>query len=409
MQDTLIMPKQTGREDAFYSSLRLYYDAYQRGEIWYSNADFKREIQVLLPYLTEGSKNKAYLVKQSELVRYFGLVKYDYSQHIGRAHITDRGLKFYEAYLRGDKDTQIDIICKSIFNDSFGRNNTAIKASDSDVDAPKLFIRSMYDLGGITSNQLANLLYFTHDLHICYDDAIEELCQPTASRNIKISKEVYNKYSDVKFTVLLKSLGICTKDKDRYYIAPRILDRYKSDIKNLSIYNQQPKMLSTLAEVIIADENIETKQQDQTTAVEAYDVKSKKFVAQNNRSPISYDTKKGAKYGTDPRLAKTALALANFKCQIDPDAHLTFLHRSGNQFMEAHHLIPMKAQKDIAINIDRIENIVCICPICHKAIHLGDDAIRLEYLKKLYDLKEAELKSVGLDISFEDLAAKYYK
>ena len=77
--------------------------------------------------------------------------------------------------------------------------------------------------------------------------------------------------------------------------------------------------------------------------------------------------------------------------------------------MEAHHLIPMAAQKDFSINLDRIENIVSICPICHSAIHLGDDATRLEILKKLYDAKEKELKSVGINITFGELFAKYYK
>ena len=89
--------------------------------------------------------------------------------------------------------------------------------------------------------------------------------------------------------------------------------------------------------------------------------------------------------------------------------HTTFVSKLGKPYMEAHHLIPMSAQRDFSINLDRIENIVSICPICHSAIHLGDDATRLELVKKLYDLKEKELKSVGLKISFGELFSKYYK
>ena len=77
--------------------------------------------------------------------------------------------------------------------------------------------------------------------------------------------------------------------------------------------------------------------------------------------------------------------------------------------MEAHHLIPMAYQKDFSINIDRIENIVSICPICHSAIHLGDMSTRLELLKKLFDNREDRLKKVGLNISFGELFAKYYQ
>ena len=77
--------------------------------------------------------------------------------------------------------------------------------------------------------------------------------------------------------------------------------------------------------------------------------------------------------------------------------------------MEAHHLIPMAVQKDFNINIDRIENIVSLCPICHSAIHLGNEQIRYELLKKIYDIKISELKKAGISISFDELFSKYYK
>lgn len=74
MAGTLIMPKQTGQKDAFYASLQLYYESYKHGEEWYSNVNFKTRIQELLPYLSRGAQDGPYLVKQSELTRYFGLV-----------------------------------------------------------------------------------------------------------------------------------------------------------------------------------------------------------------------------------------------------------------------------------------------------------------------------------------------
>ena len=114
------------------------------------------------------------------------------------------------------------------------------------------------------------------------------------------------------------------------------------------------------------------------------------------------------RYKTNARISKTALDLANYTC-LGNKEHITFTSKLGKQYMEAHHLIPMSAQKDFSINIDRIENIVSLCPICHSAIHLGDEKTRLELVKKLYDLKEKELKNVGLDISFGELYTKYYK
>ena len=137
----LIMPKQTAQLDAFYASLEIYYKAFKKGEEWHSNVNFKKEIKKALPYLAAGAQDGPYLVKQSELTRYFGLVQYEYSKP-GKAHITDKGIRFYNAYLQNNLDLQLDIIMDSIFNLSFGRNNTAIQSSDSDVDAPKLLLQT---------------------------------------------------------------------------------------------------------------------------------------------------------------------------------------------------------------------------------------------------------------------------
>lgn len=409
MAGTLIMPKQTGQKDAFYASLQLYYNSYKRGEEWYSNADFKVEIQHLLPYLSAGAQDGPYLVKQSELTRYFGLVYYDYSNHIGRAKITDTGIRFYNAYLQNDTKTQIDIIMNAIFNNSFGRNNTAIKSSDSDVDAPKLFLKSMYDLSSINRKGLAYLLYVTHDLQIEYNDAISELNKSNdLDREIPI--EVANKYGDVKFTVLLNSLGIVDEVDRKYKISDYVLSNYSDKIKNLVIYNKKPELILTLNEDEL-ENNIDTDgdvDQDKVITAFIYDINNPKFYKQNNRTPEPFRRGNTIRYKTNSRIAKTALHLANYTCEINP-AHTTFISKLGKPYMEAHHLIPMAYQKDFSINIDRIENIVSICPICHSAIHLGNMSTRLELLLKLFDKREEQLKKVGLNINFGELFSKYYQ
>lgn len=407
MAGTLIMPKQTGQKDAFYASLQLYYESYKHGEEWYSNIDFKTRIQELLPYLSRGAQDGPYLVKQSELARYFGLVYYDYSTSTGRAKITDSGIRFYNAYLQNDNKTQIDIIMNAIFNNSFGRKNTAIKSSDSDVDAPKLFLKSMYDLNSITRKGLAYLLYVTHDLQIEYNDAISELSK-TNDLDREIPIEVANKYGDVKFTVLLNSLGIVDEVDKKYKISEYVLSNYSDKIKKLFIYNKKPDVILTLNENETENDIDGDIVQDKVIKAFTYDITSLKFYNQNNRTPESYKKGNTIRYKTNARIAKTALHLADYKCEINPE-HITFISKLGKPYMEAHHLIPMAYQKDFSINIDRIENIVSICPICHSAIHLGDMSTRLEILRKLYDKKEEGIKRVGLNISFGELFAKYYQ
>ena len=259
------------------------------------------------------------------------------------------------------------------------------------------------------------MLYVTHNLKINYFDAIIEL-NKTDNAEREIPLEVSNKYRDVKFTNFLTSLGITKLADGKYQLSDYVKNKYLSKIQKMSIYNKEPDLTLTLKddiEVSIDDMNLDASlatdvDQDKVIMSFAYDINSEKFKKQNNRVPVPYTRGNTTRYKTNARISKTALNLANYTCMGDHN-HVTFTSKLGKQYMEAHHLIPMMAQKDFSINIDRVENIVSICPICHSAIHLGDEATRLELLKKLYDIKEKELKSVGLNISFGELFSKYYK
>ena len=410
-ENKLIMPKQTGKKDVFYASLSLYYNAWKNHKEWYDNTDFKQEIQRILPRLSQGAQDSAYLVKQSELTRYFWLVEYDYEPQIGRGRITKEGIDFFNAYLRHDDSTQIDIIMHSIFNKKFGRHNTAIKASDSDVDPPKLFIKAMYDLGEISRKDLAYLLYATHDKKISYEDALIEFKSSVKDREINIPEAVSNKYSDVKFTVLLTELGICVDTDGKYSLSSDIKTKYHDKIESMSIYNRQPEIILTLDEDAANDIDATDNENEQQKIITsfAYDIDSTKFKQQNNRKPIPITSRNGqvVSYKRNVRISKTALHLANFECQLDKN-HQTFISKLGLPYMEAHHLIPMCAQKNFEANLDRVENIVCICPTCHSAIHLGNDATRVELLHQLYNQKIDKLREAGIDIKFGELFSRYY-
>lgn len=131
----------------------------------------------------------------------------------------------------------------------------------------------------------------------------------------------------------------------------------------------------------------------------------------SNRKPELSKTSTSKRYKTDARIAKTVLAERNYKCeyaQLIGTDHITFTTTKEVPYQEGHHLLPIKAQKDFKMNIDRPENIVCLCPICHRAVHNAKKEEKIEILRKLYDNKIGNLKSVGIYISFEDLFNKYY-
>ena len=113
----------------------------------------------------------------------------------------------------------------------------------------------------------------------------------------------------------------------------------------------------------------------------------------------------------DPIIGGLAIANSMYRCQFD-EGHETFISkRTKMPYMEAHHLIPVSQAQYIwkkkHANVDCIENIVSLCPICHRAIHHGEFDTKLCILRKLYDLKYSDLTRAGLDIDFETLL-KFY-
>ena len=108
----------------------------------------------------------------------------------------------------------------------------------------------------------------------------------------------------------------------------------------------------------------------------------------------------------DKQTAINALSHAGYQCEID-HSHPTFLRRNSSKpYTEPHHLIPMAFSDDFKVSLDVEENIVSLCSNCHNHIHYGQGAEEL--LKKLYSERRDALKSVGIDISLEQLL-RYYK
>lgn len=413
----LIMPKQTSQMDRFIYSIKIFYDSYNNDDKDVKNIIFKQKMMEHFQSLRENNDG-AKIVKQSEMARYFGMALHDYSN--STTSITNRGIFFYEAYNNHDYEKCIDLLMESIFNDSFGRGNTAIKSSDSDVDPPKLFLKAIIDLNGISRKELALLLYYTHDLKLEYEAACNELRsirKSSSESSIYIAPDRINKYGDPKFSIFLVNMGICCINADKVYELTRyVFDKYKNNILKLNIYNSIPLAIININSNIYQDTSFVLKDTDcsdeykvMVSQTVAYDMKSCVFNNQNNRTPSKIGNLYGNnRYLTDIRIAKTALMLAEHKCEYDK-SHITFLGKNELPFMEGHHLIPMLAQEDYCFNLDRIENIISLCPNCHSAIHYGNEVEREKILFKLFSVRNPILSKLGIKIDFQKLLKEYYK
>lgn len=93
---------------------------------------------------------------------------------------------------------------------------------------------------------------------------------------------------------------------------------------------------------------------------------------------------------------------AKHSCEYNNN-HITFTAEStGKQFMEGHHLIPLKHQCEFNNGIDVYANIVCLCPICHRLIHYGIFKEKQYILDKLYSERKDRMINSGIDISRND-------
>ena len=95
-------------------------------------------------------------------------------------------------------------------------------------------------------------------------------------------------------------------------------------------------------------------------------------------------------------------------CEMN-NKHITFSSKSnGKNYVEAHHLIPFSERDNYELSIDVIENIVCLCPNCHREIHLAIDEQKKSLLLPLFNKKVKQLKNIWINIDLETLY-KYYK
>ena len=113
------------------------------------------------------------------------------------------------------------------------------------------------------------------------------------------------------------------------------------------------------------------------------------------------------KYSRSDEVASKALSFARYKCEIDNN-HVTFVsRRSGENYVEAHHLIPISFSEEFNFSLDVEANIVSLCPNCHRKIHRGLEHEIKELIEILYFRRINQLNKCGLPIGMQQLYLWY--
>ncbi|MBR1454417.1 MAG: HNH endonuclease [Lachnospiraceae bacterium] len=108
----------------------------------------------------------------------------------------------------------------------------------------------------------------------------------------------------------------------------------------------------------------------------------------------------------DNRLIKQVIEIGNNRCFLIK-LHITFKTPYYDNYVEGHHIIPISLQDSYEEKLDSLDNLIPLCPICHRAMHLSENETKINLLTKILE-KNDKLKTIK-DIKLEDLKEIYCK
>lgn len=135
------------------------------------------------------------------------------------------------------------------------------------------------------------------------------------------------------------------------------------------------------------------------------DTTNHKYKPKNKKESNNTTIKSG--YVRDSRVRELALQLAEFRCEINKE-HDTFISKATlKNYVENHHLIPIKYYDEFKYSIDNEADIVALCPNCHRLLHHGRFEDKKVLLEKLYYKHIESLKKARIEITIERLLEMY--
>lgn len=231
----IVMPKNSALLNEIESVLEIYYEAND----WLPNDEYKIKLKAMIG---DNQYSSSY-TKKAQITSYFGFTIWeDISNPQSNRKITPSGKKMYQAIKAEDTAAIQDVLMNALETVKFGRDNYGCPESSSDVEPPSLYIRAILDMGYLTYREFAFLLWKLEDLGANYTDALAELKVLRSRGAIDLGEEA-KKYADCKPIMILVRWGFLAEDATdasggkHIIIAPEVLEKYETRLRNLKIYN----------------------------------------------------------------------------------------------------------------------------------------------------------------------------
>ena len=231
----IVMPKNSALLNEIESVLQIYYEA----DNWLPNDEYKSKLKLMIG---DDQYSSSY-TKKAQITSYFGFTIWeDINNPQSRRRITPSGKKMYEAIKAEDTAAVQEVLMNALETVKFGRDNYGCPESSSDVEPPSLYVRAILDMGYLTYREFAFLLWKLEDLGANYTDSLAELKVLRSKGTIDLGEEA-NKYADCKPIMILVRWGFLAEDTTdssggkHIIIAPEVLSKYETRLRNLKIYN----------------------------------------------------------------------------------------------------------------------------------------------------------------------------
>lgn len=237
----LIIPKCNAEPETLDCTLEIYYNAND----WVENSELIDKLSRMLidkGIETEKKERQSY-TKKTQVLSYYGLIEWeDEESNQSRRRITDNGRKLYE-YRKENKKTELQsLLIEILQTKTFGRNVLGCD-SDSDLEAPNIFLKSCLLLGDLTNKEFACILGKMEYDNMELVDALLGI-KILRKQGITVQPDSNSaKWSDPKPILSLEEWGLLDTTKQGnsklYNINIDVVNKHANDIINLRTKNTE--------------------------------------------------------------------------------------------------------------------------------------------------------------------------
>ena len=172
----------------------------------------------------------------------------------------------------------------------------------------------------------------------------------------------------------------------------------------LSKYNTPITKLTSFVENLDKEEELaeDTKYQEN---IQKSKPKSLPLSPQPKPPPVT--KAESNKWKKDAGVARGVIEEKEYSCEYD-DGHKTFIAKTtNNNYVEAHHLIPMKEQYLFEYSLDVAGNVISLCPNCHRLFHHAKMEEKNKAIEFFFENRTKLLGKCGINITIERLKRAY--